>query len=111
MHLQAPNAEQLMRSRYTAYVINDMVYVRDTWHPLTRSAALVPGSRDVRWLGLEIRRHEEAEGGRHATVEFVARYKDHGRAYRLHEISRFERLDGQWFYVDGSTGLRAPRRA
>jgi len=36
-----------------------------------------------------------------ATVEFVARYKVGGRAHRLHEISRFVREGGKWFYVDG----------
>jgi len=36
-----------------------------------------------------------------ATVEFVARYKSGGRAGRLHEVSRFVREDGKWFYVDG----------
>ncbi len=37
----------------------------------------------------------------HATVEFVARYKLNGRAFKLHETSRFERVDGRWLYVDG----------
>lgn len=37
----------------------------------------------------------------HASVEFVARSKLGGRAERLHEISRFVREDGRWFYVDG----------
>ena len=36
-----------------------------------------------------------------ATVEFVARYKIAGRAYKLHETSRFVREDGRWFYLDG----------
>jgi SEC-C motif-containing protein len=34
-------------------------------------------------------------------VEFVARYKIAGKAYRLHEISRFVRYEGRWYYVDG----------
>jgi len=34
-------------------------------------------------------------------VEFVARYKLNGRAFRLHEVSRFARVDGRWLYVDG----------
>jgi SEC-C motif-containing protein len=38
----------------------------------------------------------------HASVEFVARYKVKGRAHRLHEVSRFVREGGRWFYVDGS---------
>jgi SEC-C motif-containing protein len=37
----------------------------------------------------------------HATVEFVARSKLGGRAHRLHETSRFERVDRRWLYVDG----------
>jgi SEC-C motif-containing protein len=37
----------------------------------------------------------------HAGVEFVARSKLGGRAHRLHEISRFVREDGRWYYVDG----------
>ena len=38
----------------------------------------------------------------HASVEFVARYKVKGRAHRLHEVSRFVREGGRWFYLDGS---------
>ena len=38
----------------------------------------------------------------HATVEFVARSKLAGRAWRLHETSRFERSGGRWYYLDGT---------
>ncbi|MFC1665262.1 YchJ family metal-binding protein [Pseudomonadota bacterium] len=34
-------------------------------------------------------------------VEFVARFKVEGEAHRLHEISRFEKIDGRWYYLDG----------
>jgi SEC-C motif-containing protein len=34
-------------------------------------------------------------------VEFVARNKLGGRAWRHHETSRFERVGGRWLYVDG----------
>ncbi|MFX7052737.1 YchJ family metal-binding protein, partial [Acinetobacter baumannii] len=54
----------------------------------------------TKWLGLEVRQCKD--DGDHATVEFVARYKIAGRAHRLHELSRFVRYDGKWFYVDGS---------
>jgi SEC-C motif-containing protein len=54
----------------------------------------------VRWLGLEIRRHT-VEDEDHATVEFVARSKQGGRATRLHETSRFVREGGRWYYLDG----------
>jgi len=94
----APNAEALMRSRYSAFVLGLSEYLLSTWHAGTRppSLALEPG---LRWLGLEVRRWH-TEGDR-ATVEFVARSKQGGRASRLHETSRFVREGGRWYYVDG----------
>ena len=95
------NAEQLMRSRYTAYVLERFDYLRDTWDPATCPADL--GSEaGPQWLGLEVRTHHQ-DDARHATVEFVARYKVNGRAHRLHEVSRFTRADdGRWRYVAGT---------
>jgi SEC-C motif-containing protein len=98
--LQAHTAEQLMRSRYSAYVLRNEAYLAATWHPDTRPAGPVAQEEGIKWLGLEVRRHVAA--GDNATVEFVARSKIGGRAHRLHEISRFVREGGQWFYVDGS---------
>jgi SEC-C motif-containing protein len=94
------NAEQLMRSRYTAYVLERFDYLRDTWDPATCPTDLgsEPGPQ---WLGLEVRRHQPLDD-RHARVEFVARYKIGGRAHRLRETSRFVLgEDGRWRYVDG----------
>lgn len=93
-------AEQLMRSRYSAYVLGLMDYVRQTWHASTRpELAELQHDPATKWLGLEVKRHVPA--GDEATVEFVARYKVGGRAHRLHEASRFVRENGRWFYVDG----------
>lgn len=98
----APDAESLMRSRYTAYVLRDEAYLLGTWHPRTRPAALDLAA-DVRWLGLQVRSHAVQDAS-HATVEFVARSRLHGRADRLHETSSFVReADGRWYYVDGVT--------
>lgn len=91
-----------MRSRYTAYTRGRVDYLRDTWHPRTRPADLAPLPDGLRWLGLEVRRHTVQDAD-HAVVEFVARSKLGGRAERLHETSRFERVDGHWLYVDGDT--------
>ena len=87
-----------MRSRYSAYVQERAPYLLQTWHASTRPATIdfEPG---LRWLGLEVRRH--ASDGDAATVEFVASSKLAGRAFRLHETSRFVREGGRWFYVDG----------
>ncbi|HEY8608574.1 MAG TPA: YchJ family metal-binding protein [Noviherbaspirillum sp.] len=93
-------AEQLMRSRYTAYTRRDEAYLKHTWHPETRPAEDLTQDDGGKWLGLEVRRHEQ--DGDSAIVEFVARYKVGGRAHRMHEVSRFRREGGKWFYVDGS---------
>lgn len=96
----APDAEALMRSRYSAYVLKLEPYLLATWYPSTRPASLDLAEDNVKWIGLEVKRHSpESEG--HATVEFVARYKVGGRAQRLHEVSRFAFEDGRWYYVDG----------
>jgi SEC-C motif-containing protein len=95
----APDAEALMRSRYSAFVREDADYLQATWHPSHRPAELAfePG---LKWLGLEVRAHRVVDAD-HAEVEFVARSRLAGRAHRLHERSRFVREGGRWFYVDG----------
>lgn len=103
----APDALALMRSRYTAYTLQREDYLLATWHASTRPAALgLADEAPAKWLGLEVKRHE-VQDAEHATVEFVARHKVQGRAYRLHETSRFVREAGRWFYVDGD--LHQPR--
>ena len=101
LHLQAPSAEALMRSRYSAFVLARTDYLLATWHPSTRPT-LEANEPGLNWLGLEVRRHTVVDAD-HATVEFVARSKLAGRAQRLHEISRFVREDGRWFYMDGES--------
>jgi SEC-C motif-containing protein len=97
----APTAEALMRSRYTAYTLLNEDYLLTTWHTSTRPAALdLAADVATKWIGLEVKRHEQQDS-EHAIVEFVARYKVNGRAHRLHEVSRFVREDGRWFYLDG----------
>ena len=95
----APDAEHLMRSRYSAFVLEDAAYLQATWHADTRPATLdfEPG---VRWLGLSVNDFQ-VTGADRAEVEFVARYRVAGKAVRLHERSRFVREGGRWFYVDG----------
>ncbi|WP_162910376.1 YchJ family protein [Azohydromonas sediminis] len=99
-HLQAPTAEALMRSRYSAYVLGLSDYLAATWHPSRRPDPIPLPEPQVKWLGLEVRRHTVLDAD-HATVEFVARSRLHGRGRRLHEASRFVREDGRWYYVDG----------
>ena len=105
----APTAEALMRSRYSAFVLKLADYLRATWHVSTRPDELDLAADDTKWLGLEVKRHQQQDAT-HACVEFVARYRIAGRGHRLHELSRFVREDGSWYYVDGDidpTGSRA----
>ena len=87
---QATSPEQLMRSRYTAHVTGNADHLFRTWHPRTRPDDVTSGAR-TRWTGLEVLRADDE------TVEFVA----HWDGGRMHEVSRFERRAGRWFYVDG----------
>jgi SEC-C motif domain protein len=93
-------AEQLMRSRYSAYVIGARDYLLATWHPSTRPPSLELDTH-TKWLGLQVKAHAQQDAD-HATVEFVARYRIAGKGHRLHEVSRFERMERRWLYVDGS---------
>ncbi|WP_332875820.1 YchJ family protein [Massilia sp. S19_KUP03_FR1] len=113
-------AEQLMRSRYSAYTLRDEAYLRATWHASTLPpGAIVDPDEKLQWLGLEVKSalrlrqrkadlpEEQQAGEARDTVEFVARFKVGGRAHRLHEVSRFVRAPDslgalRWFYVDGS---------
>lgn len=95
----APTAVDLMRSRYSAYVLENADYLLATWHASKRPSR-VSFDSGAKWLGLEVRDHAQVDDT-HAEVEFVARQRTQGRAVRMHERSRFVREDGRWFYVDG----------
>ena len=93
-------ALELMRSRYCAYVIGRLDWVRQTWAPETCPDD-VANDATIKWLGLSVKSHRDIDET-HAEVEFVARgrYGNRG-AFRMHERSRFEKRDGKWLYVDG----------
>ena len=96
----AATAEELMRSRYSAYAVGDLDYVWRTWHPRTRPETVTPS--DEVWTGLEIvdtvaGAHDDDEG----VVEFRAHYRRDRRSGTLHERSRFAVRARRWFYVDG----------
>jgi SEC-C motif-containing protein len=91
---QADTAEELMRSRYSAFVADDLEYIWRTWHPRTRpgEATAIDG---LSWTGLEIVDASDDE------VEFRAHYREGGQNGTLHERSRFAIRAHRWFYVDG----------
>jgi SEC-C motif domain protein len=98
--MNAPDAQSLMRSRYSAFVLEKADYLLSTWHSSQRPANLV-FEPSVKWLGLQVQ-HDMLIDAYHAEVTFVARQRDRtGRAIRLHERSRFVYEEGCWYYVDG----------
>ena len=98
----AKTAEALMRSRYAAFCIHDQHYLLQTWHPSTRPKNLELEPQQ-QWLGLKIvTTHDGRQEDSHGQVEFIARYKIHGRAYRLHENSDFVWQDERWYYTQGA---------
>ena len=97
----AGTAEQLMRSRYSAFAVGDPAYLLATWHPRTRPRTLDLDPA-VRWTGLDVLATTggsllAAEG----TVEFRAHWRAGGQTGAQHEDSRFTRVDGAWRYLDG----------
>jgi SEC-C motif-containing protein len=102
--LRAPawpaTAAAMMRSRYSAFVLNLPDYLLATWHPDTRPAELELDEA-MQWLGLEIIR-TDAGGPFDATgiVEFIAHYRLLNQSGFQREVSEFVREDGRWYYLD-----------
>lgn len=94
-------AEQLMRARYSAYVLHDGDFLLRSWHPDERPNSL-SFTDEQTWHGLTI---VETTGGggleKEGTVEFKARFKRGNDYFELHELSSFVRDGGKWVYVDG----------
>ncbi len=105
---EAPTAEALMRSRYSAYVLENGEYLTRTWHPRTRPADL--GLDDgTTWHGLTV--IDTSGGGvddQEGIVEFTAACRVKNVPGNLHEISEFVREGGRWFYVDGDPPKKQP---
>src|SRR5689334_22123159 len=87
-------AEQLMRSRYSAFVLADEAYLLRSWHPDTRPAS-VPPDPDVRWTGLEVL---ATRGGGLFDTEGEVEFRASWRGGEMHERSRFVRHAGAWVY-------------
>ncbi|WP_128600396.1 YchJ family protein [Pantoea wallisii] len=101
------SAEQLMRSRYSAYVKHNAAYLTQTWHPSKRGdgmeTLLSESFAGTEWLGLNVTRCNHGSHENEAFVTFFARYLEKARTSSLYECSRFLREDQRWYYVDGTT--------
>ena len=101
-------AEQLMRSRYSAYFFRLVDYLVETTHPDTRESGLKQSLEKIihqaNWSYLTVL--GVAQGGREdkrGKVEFVAEYYVDDEPCELHEVSRFKRFKGAWKYLDGNS--------
>jgi SEC-C motif domain protein len=99
-------AEQLMRSRYSAFAVGAVDYIYETHHPSKRSEVskdeIMSWSQESTWNGLEV--IESSAGQKKdekGVVEFVARYSTNNQKYSHHEQASFQKIDGNWFFVDG----------
>jgi SEC-C motif-containing protein len=110
----AATPEQLMRSRYSAYVKAGVDYLYGTTHPAHRTGYDHEGTRkwaeSAQWLGLEILRSEEAPADGVGQVEFVARYMENGQQQTHHELGQFRREDGAWYFTEGKMVRPQPVR-
>ncbi|MBK7537236.1 MAG: YchJ family protein [Myxococcales bacterium] len=111
----APTAQALMRSRYTAYVVGEIDYLVATHDETSRAqvdvAATEAWSRETQWQGLDIL--DVVDGGAtDATgiVEFIARGVTRGAPFAQRERSRFRKLDGRWYYLDGQARREPVRK-
>lgn len=95
----AVTAEELMRSRYSAFAVGDEAYLLRSWHPSTRPSKVrfVEGQR---WTGLEVLGSQGGAFDQEGMVEFVASFERGGEARVLQEVSRFVRHEGRWVYLD-----------
>lgn len=95
----APTPEALMRSRYSAFSLGLSQYLLKTWAEENRPQTL---SLDdgTEWLNLKV--IKASEDGDKGIVNFIAKGKVGSKTFRMHEISRFVRREGKWYYLDGT---------
>lgn len=95
-------AEQLMRSRFTAYAMHNGEYLQATWEANKRPKRIDFSKETVQWLRLEIIQVKKGTvKDDKGIVEFNAFYVLAGQEAVMNEISRFKKIANRWFYVDG----------
>ncbi|PNK60856.1 YchJ family protein [Psychrobacter sp. FDAARGOS_221] len=104
----AKTAEQLMRSRYSAFVMCLTDYIVDTTVPAQQASldksSIERWAKETQWAGLQILQHRPKLGKRHAQVEFNAYFHhlDQGTLAldAHHELSGFVLIDNKWYFLD-----------
>ncbi len=112
----AVTAEELMRSRYSAYVKKEIPYIFTSLHPDHRNDYDEKSSRAwaerAEWHGIRILK--TVKGGAedsHGEVEFVVNYTENGFKQEHHELSSFKKEKGTWFFTTGKTMPKPVSRA
>lgn len=108
------SAEQLMRSRYSAYALTLVDYLVATTLPIQQHrldrAGIEAWSRSSQWQGLNVHQHQLApHSSEHAWVSFSARWRDAQGEHQHDERSAFVRVEGQWYFIDPNQRLSAGR--
>ena len=103
----ALTAEDLMRSRYTAYTLAEIDYIMKTHHsssrPLSEYMEIKKWAKRVKWLKLEVLNTKDGlENDEEGFVEFKAHFKELFKKKVIHENSYFVKENGEWFYVSGT---------
>ncbi len=94
----AMSAEQLMRSRYSAFVLEQEDYLLQSWHPDTRPSTIEFDPKS-KWLGLKVKDSQAGlESDTEGRVAFIARCRVSGKAQRIVENSHFIKVEGIWYY-------------
>lgn len=97
--ISAPTAELLIRSRYSAFALDNESYLLET---MSQKPEKISIDSNIKWLGLSIVSKELGEkDDSTGTVEFIARFSLNGHENKLHEKSSFIKTNGRWLYVDG----------
>ncbi|MBG5918446.1 YchJ family protein [Providencia stuartii] len=101
--------EQLMRSRYSAYVTHNADYLIATWHPDCQAEQwreeLQQSFSQTKWISLRVISSSYAKNSDEGYVEFSTCFIDEKADHKqlIHERSRFLRIDKRWYYIDGVT--------
>lgn len=97
--------EELMRSRYSAYCLVNIAYIKKTMQgPALQnfnSAQALSNAKKCKWISLKIISTLMDTDNQTGYVEFIATYSMYGKNYSLHEKSEFHFIDSKWYYVDG----------
>lgn len=120
--IKAVSAEQLMRSRYSAFVLVKPDYIVKTTVPsqqmLLDTQSIELWAKETDWAGLQIVTHTSKLGKRHAQVEFKAFYSTKNELQAHHELSTFvniadksaDKQNARWYFLDSTVALTVSQK-